>query len=100
MLSATGAGKKGTAPEWITMSFPKEPVAFQKVRLFGMEIKDVKISYLKRGEWVETEAVVWPEGAPSVEISFPEKVSTVKVRLDFTPRSGLFEAELYEIELF
>lgn len=86
--------------EWIMMGFPKEPIHFRKVRLHGAEVSKVKLSYLKRGKWVEAGEVEWTPEDSSAEIVLPEAVSTVKLRLDLVPRSERERLELYEIELF
>ncbi|MPN20751.1 hypothetical protein SDC9_168130 [bioreactor metagenome] len=80
------------------LAFPKFKPEFSKARLYGAELGKVKFKIFKRGEWLEPEAQRMI-GKYHVELDFGQKLSTIKIRLEFPGVTNAALPDLCEIEL-
>ncbi len=85
---------------YVEFSFPKKPLAFSKVRVYGAGLDGLNVKIRKGGEW---KALV-PKSARSEkwmrELDFGEPETTVRIRIAFSDgRKQVKEVELYEIEI-
>ncbi len=80
------------------LAFPKFKPEFSKARLYGVELSKVRFKIFKRGEWLEPEAQRMI-GKYHVELDFGQKLSAIKIRLEFPGVTGTALPDLCEIEL-
>ena len=78
------------------MSFPRFVPEFSEMTVYGTNLDDLKVKVRENGEWVELVPASVEKGEYSRRLVFGRKISTVKMRLEFTPKGRV---ELYEIEL-
>jgi len=80
------------AKQPIEISFPREPIRFTSLRLFGDGIGKAEVSVFNDGKW----RLLQPSrrlGTYQLDLAFDETVVAEKVRLSVPWRSELFEIE-------
>ena len=87
---------------WYELAFPKFVPKFSKIRVWGDNLKGMKLMIWKFGEW-KTPAAKITEEKYCTEYDFGKTWSTVKVRMEFPMRTFNINSkdrlELYEFEM-
>ncbi|MBI4023772.1 MAG: hypothetical protein HY360_02260 [Verrucomicrobia bacterium] len=87
------------APARVEMAFPKFKPRFRSARIYSATVEDLEFWIWKEGQWVKA-AEEKGNQEPVIKLTFPEEITTVKIKILMPKVHPGLTAELYEIELY
>ena len=79
---------------WYEIAFPKEPVVFRDIRVYGENLENTTVKIRRFGKWIDLKPVASSYEGYTLSLAFAEDVRTSRVRFEFHKDM----ANLYEIE--
>ena len=92
-------GKRWCPAQDFDLAFTDRTIRFSKVRVWGANIKDVKLSVRKRGEWTPVDAVCTHPEQYLFEVDAGKVVESAKLRVTVIAADKNKELEVYELEV-
>ena len=92
-------GKRWIASKDFEIAFPDRPVRFSKVRVYGANIKEVRVAVERDGVWAPVEVENRRPEKYCVEADAGGTVEAAKLRVTVVPADKNKNLELYELEV-
>ena len=92
-------GKRWCPSQDFDLAFTDRTIRFSKVRVWGTNIKEVKLSVRKGGEWTPVDAVCAHPEQYLFEADAGKVVETAKLRVTVVAADKNKELEVYELEV-
>ena len=92
-------GQRWCAAKDFDIAFKARMIRFSKVRVWGSNIKEVRLSVRRDGDWVPVDAVCTHPESYAVEVDAGRVLKTVKLRVTAVAADKNRVLEVYEIEV-